>query len=84
MKVKELKGNAYKRLQACVHEMEEAARLTIVAATKKARRRGKSPPSTSEFVFFEDVMAKVQARTGDGEAQWVLKEHEQAWYDSVR
>lgn len=29
-------------------------------------------------------MVKVQTRTEDGEAQWVLKEHDQTWHDSVR
>lgn len=84
VQVQALKGNAYRRLQTLVHEIEETARLKISAATKKARRRGKTLPIASEFVFFEQVMAKVQARTGVGEAQWVLKEHEDAHYDAAR
>jgi len=83
-KVKALKGNAYKRLREFVHEMEDTARLQSSAATKKARRKGKAPPRNSDFVYFEDVMTKVQARTGDGEAQWVLRGYENAWLDAVK
>ena len=67
-----------------MHEMEDTARLQSSAATKKARRKGKAPPRNSDFVYFEDVMTKVQARTGDGEAQWVLRGYENAWLDAVK
>jgi len=64
--------------------MEDTARLQSSAARKKALRKGKAPPSNSDFVYFEDVMTKVQARTGDGEAQWVLRGYENAWLDAVK
>lgn len=82
-KVQALQGTGYRRLQTSVHEMEETARLKISAARKKARRRGKALSIASKFVVFEHVMVKVQARTGIGEAQWVLKEHEHAYYDAA-
>lgn len=58
--------------------MEDTARVKDEAARRKARREN-TPPTTSKFVYFEEKMTKVQARTGDGKAQWVLKEHGQAW-----
>ena len=64
--------------------MEDTARREFSAAIKEAHKKRRPPPSTSNFVYFDDVMVKVQPRTGDGEAQWVLKEHEQAWYDAAR
>lgn len=82
-KVKTLKGNAYKSLRTFVHEMEDTARLRNSAARKKAHRKSKVHPSKPDFVSFEDVMTKVQARTGDGEGQWVLLAHEQAWLDAA-
>lgn len=83
-KVQALKGSAYKCLRTFVHEMEDTARLQKNTVRRKARRKGIAPPSDPEFVFFEEVMSKVQARTGDGGAQWVLQGHEQAWIDAER
>ena len=64
--------------------MEDTARFKFCAAMKEAHKKRRPPPSTSNFVYFDEVMVKVQPRTGDGEAQWVLKEHEQAWHDASR
>lgn len=64
--------------------MEDTARLEISAATKKAHKERRPPPSTSEFVYFDQVMTKVQPRTGDGEAQWVLNDFEEAWHGAAR
>lgn len=64
--------------------MEDTARVKLSTATKKAHKERRAPPSTSEFVFFDEVMVKVQPRSGDGEAQWVLGEFEAAWYDAAR
>lgn len=75
-------GRAYEGLRKIVSDVEEAARCKTRAANKKdarARENHRAPASTSEFVYFKQVMVKGQARTGDGEAQWVLKEHKQAW-----
>ncbi|CAM9180685.1 unnamed protein product, partial [Laminaria digitata] len=79
-----LKGNAYECLRRFVHDMEDTARVEMSTATKKAHKERRAPPSTSAFVYFDQVMAKVQPRTGDGEAHWVLKEHEQAWRNAAR
>lgn len=64
--------------------MEDTARYETSVETKKAHKNRRAPPSSFEFIYFEEVMAKVQARTGDGQAQWVLKEHEEAWRNAVR
>ena len=64
--------------------MEDTARLKNSAAKKKAHRKGVARPSDSGFVYFEQKMAKVQARTGDGGAQWVLRGHEKAWMDAAK
>ena len=78
------RGKPYECLRTFVHEMEDTARVTMSDERKKAHKERRAPPSTSEFVYFEQVMSKVQPRAGDGEAQWVLKEHEQAWHDAAR
>lgn len=64
--------------------MEDTSRLEISAATKKAHKERCAPPSTSEFVYFDQVMVKVQPRNGDGEAQWVLSDFELDWHDAIR
>lgn len=56
----------------------------MLKATKKAQRERRAPPSSSEFVFFEQEMTQVQNRGGDAAVQWVLKGQEQAWYNSNR
>lgn len=64
--------------------MEDTSRVEISAAAKKANKERRAPPSTSEFVYFDQVMVKVQPRNGDGEAQWVLSDFELAWHDATR
>ena len=68
-KVNVLKGAAYKSLKRFVLEVECTARLELTDATKKAKKKGGAPPKKS-FVFFEDVMEKVQTKTG---YHWQLK-----------
>lgn len=63
--------------------MEAKALSATSEGRKNAHKNGHAPPSAATFVYFEQVMAKVQARTGDGEAQWVLKGQEQAWLDAA-
>ncbi|CAM9393730.1 unnamed protein product, partial [Laminaria digitata] len=82
--VQALEGNAYECLRRFVHDMEDTARVEISAATKKAHKKRRAPPSTSEFVYFDQVMVKVQSRTGDGEALWVLSDFEEAWRETAR
>lgn len=84
MQVQAVKGNAYESLRRFVHGMEDTALVEFSAAMKEAHKTRRPPPSKSEFVYFEEVMVKVQPRTGDGKAQWVLKEHEQAWRAAAR
>ncbi|CAM9824984.1 unnamed protein product, partial [Laminaria digitata] len=60
VQVQALKGSAYKCLRTFVHEMEDTARSQKNTVRKKARRKGIAPPSDPEFVFFEEVMSKVQ------------------------
>lgn len=67
-----------------MYELEDTARWKIHAASKKSQRERRAPRSSSEFVYFEDVMVKVQSRSGDASAHWVLIENERAWYDSDR
>ena len=83
-KVQPLQGNAYECLRRLVHDMQDTARMKISNATKKAHKERRAPPSTSEFVYFDQVMVKVQPRAGDGEAQWVLSDFEEAWRDAAR
>lgn len=64
--------------------MEDTARLEISAATRKAHKYRRPPPSSSDFVYFDQVMVKVQPRSGDGEAQWVLDDKAEAWHNATR
>ncbi|CAN0468026.1 unnamed protein product [Ectocarpus sp. 8 AP-2014] len=80
----QLEGGAYASLREFIHGVEDTARLEIAKATKKAHRERRAPPSSSEFVFFEQKMVQVQRRDGDAAVQWVLKEHESAWFDQTR
>ncbi|CAN0416414.1 unnamed protein product [Ectocarpus sp. 12 AP-2014] len=80
----QLDGGAYASLREFIHGVEDAARLEIAKATEKAHKERRPPPSASEFVFFEQKMVQVQRRDGDAAVQWVLKEHESAWYDQTR
>lgn len=82
--MQELKGHEYESLRKFIHELEIGKRMEINHKTRKAKKDRLPPPKTSEFVFFEEKMVKVQARGGDGEAQWVLERHEDAWYASKR
>ncbi|CAN0315933.1 unnamed protein product [Ectocarpus sp. 6 AP-2014] len=80
----QMKAAAYTSLREFIHGVEDTARLEIAKATKKANRERRAPPSSPEFVFFEQKMVQVQRRDGDAAVQWVLKEHESAWYDQTR
>ena len=60
--------------------MEDAACLNIA----KAKRGRGAAPSSSDFVFFAQKMAKVQRRAGDAAVQWVLKGQENAWLDAMK
>ncbi|CAM9593028.1 unnamed protein product [Ectocarpus sp. 13 AM-2016] len=80
----QLEGGAYASLREFIHGVEDTVRLENAKATKKAHRERRAPPSSSEFVFFEQKMVQVQRRDGDAAVQWVLKEHESAWYDQTR
>ncbi|CAN0315441.1 unnamed protein product [Ectocarpus sp. 6 AP-2014] len=80
----QLDRGAYASLRVFIHGVEDTARHEIAKATKRAHRERRAPPSSSEFVFFEQKMVQVQRRDGDAAAQWVLKEHESAWYDQTR
>ena len=86
LQLQALDGRAYEGLRKIVNDLEQAARCKSRAANKKertARENHRATASAPEFVYFKQVMVKVQARTGDGEAQWVLKEHKQAWLDEA-
>ncbi|CAM9686810.1 unnamed protein product [Ectocarpus fasciculatus] len=80
----QLEGGAYNFLREFIHGVEDTARLEIAKATKKAHKERRAPPNASDFVFFEQKMVQVQRRDGDAGVQWVLKEHESAWYDQTR
>ncbi|CAM9557099.1 unnamed protein product [Ectocarpus sp. 12 AP-2014] len=82
--VAQLKEGAYTSLREFIHGVEDTACLEIVKQKKKAHRERRAPPTASEFVFFEEKMVQVQRRDGDAAIQWVLKEHESAWYDQTR
>ncbi|CBJ29670.1 LRR-GTPase of the ROCO family, putative pseudogene [Ectocarpus siliculosus] len=80
----QLEGGVYSSLREFIHGVEDTARLEIAKATKKAHRERRAPPSSSEFVFFEQKMVQVQRRDGDAAVQWVLKGHESSWFDQTR
>jgi len=67
--VQELKGENYDDLQRFVHEMEFR---TLRGASNERQ----------SFEYFENVMVQVQERSGDANAQWVLKKNEQAWLNA--
>lgn len=69
-----LGGRACAALRDLIHEAEDRERGARTHARKDARRRGWSLPTGSSFLFFEDVMKMIQARDGDGDADWVLRD----------
>lgn len=83
-KMGEVTGVVYNSLRRFVREMELRTRIEIRDKTKKAQKERLPPPSALEFVCFEDVMVRVQARRGNANAQWVLRDSECAWYTYVR
>lgn len=82
--VEELKGPHYESVRKFIHEMEIKTRMEISAKQRKGLKARRGDASDPHFVNFEEVMVQVQARDGDGAAQWVLAKHENAWYESVR
>ncbi|CAM9664047.1 unnamed protein product [Ectocarpus sp. 4 AP-2014] len=74
-----LEGSAYASLREFIHGVEDDARIEISKATKKAHKKPRALPSSSEFVFFAQKMAQVQRHDGDAAVQWVLKGQEDAW-----
>lgn len=50
----------------------------------KAETRRRDRPRSSEFVFFEQKMVRVQRRNGDAAVQWVLKGQQHAWYEAMK
>lgn len=69
-----LEGRPYAALRDLVHEAEDIERGARTQAWKEARRRGSSLPTGSSFVFFKNVMKKIQKCDGDGDADWVLRD----------
>ncbi len=78
-----MEGRAYASLRDFVFKVEKTAGLEMAKAKAKAHRDRRAPPSSSEFVFFDEKMAQVQRR-GDADVQWVLKGYEHAWYNKMR
>ena len=69
-----LEGRAYDALRDLIYEVENTELAARMQARQEASRRGSSPPTGSSFVFFKDVMKKIQACDGDGGADWVLRD----------
>ena len=52
----ELKGHDYDSLREFIHKLEVGTRMDINVKTRKAQKDHRPPPSSSEFVFFEENM----------------------------
>lgn len=57
-----LAGQAHNSIRQFVYELELRTRVEIIKKAKKARKKRRPPPRSSDFVFFYEVMVKVQAR----------------------
>ncbi|CAM9987115.1 unnamed protein product [Ectocarpus sp. 6 AP-2014] len=82
--IQELKGNDYESVREFIHGMEIRTRDEINSAWRKVHKVRRGDGSIPDFIFFEEKMVKVQARDGDGAVQWVLEDHEDAWYEKMR
>lgn len=70
---KERRERAQAALREFIHDVEDAARAERVLALREAREHGMPPGSLPSFIFFDDVMEKIQSGDGDASARWVLK-----------
>lgn len=75
----ELGKKQYETLRTFLHDVEMTERIKQVQAKKRS-----NDCDNLDFVFFEDVMEKVQEREGRGEVQWVLKGYAEEWREARR
>lgn len=78
-KVRELEGNGYQSLRILVNEIEEKSRLKTTVARRMALRNERPSFNSSDFIFFKEVMSRVQLMEGEFSVQWVLKGQENTW-----
>lgn len=72
--VEELGGKAYTALKDFIYDQENAEEARRMRVKRRLNGRRHSSSALSDFVFFKDVMQRVQDTDGDGAAQWVLKD----------
>lgn len=71
--IEPLRARAYESLKDFIYDQEDAAFAEMVKDMRKTRRKDIPPPDTTWFIFFKDVMERVQEDRASGEAHWVLR-----------
>lgn len=77
--VAELGKKDYAELRTFLHDVENSERIR-----KLHTEISRADYDYSDFVFFEDVMEKVQEREGSATVQWVLRGYADEWRQKMR
>lgn len=72
--VDDLGEKEYAELRTFLHDVENSERIR-----KLRTENSRTDSDDSDFVFFEDVMEKVQEREGSATVQWVLRGYADEW-----
>lgn len=77
--VAELKEKEYEALRTFLRDVENHERIRRMRAN-----RSSTNSNDPGFVFFKEVMEKVQERDGGATIHWVLKGYAEEWHGSMR
>lgn len=75
---------SYREFRGVVCEAEEDARNPTDRGIWVYSGKSRVASSVRSFVFFEDVMDRVQAGDRDAATDWVLTGEKEAWLDARR